>query len=108
MLQKFENLPPNWNDIEDERQHNLLKCLSINVSGDETLTVVITFLKRTFNYYFWIRATAYPEGHPKNTKQIDINRHNPLLEYLSEALNDYKDFLDTHLNSHQLYILGHN
>ena len=40
------------------------------------------------------------------SKQLDINMHNPLPESLSEALEDFEDFSEPHLNSHQLHILG--
>ena len=73
-------------------------------SEDETLAVIITCLKWTFNYDFWIRVTAHPEKNPIISKQIDIDRHHPLLESLSEALNDYVDFPKPHLNSHQIHI----
>ena len=53
-----------------------------------------------------IRVTAHPETNPSFSKQIDKNRHNPILEPLLEALNDYEDFPETHLNSHQLHING--
>ena len=71
-----------------------------------TLTVVITCLKWTFNYDFWIRVTAHPEGNPNISKQLDINKHNPLLVFLSEALDVYENFSEPHLNSYQLHILG--
>ena len=64
MPQKSESLPPNWDDIDDERQHIPLNCQWIITSGNETLTVVITCLKWTFNYDFWIKVTAHPEGNP--------------------------------------------
>ena len=50
--------------------------------------------------------TAHPEGNPKISRQIDINQHNPLLVPLSEALDDYENFPEPHLNSYQLHILG--
>ena len=50
--------------------------------------------------------TAHPEGNPNIWKQKDINKHNPLLVSLSEALDDYEDFPELHLNSYQLTILG--
>ena len=106
MPQKSENLPPNWDDIDDECQHISLKCPWTITSGNETLTVVITRLKWTFNYDFWIRVTAHPEGNPNISKQIDINKDNTLLESLSEALDEYEDFLQPHLNSYQPHILG--
>ena len=106
MPQKSENLPPNWNDTDDEFQHTPVNCPWTITSGNETLTVVITCLEWTFNYGFWIRVTAQPEGNPKIPKQIVINKHDPLLESLSEALDDYEDFPEPHLNSYQLHILG--
>ena len=106
MPQKSENLPPNWDDIDDECQHILLNCPWTTPSGNEIQTVVITCLKLTFNYDFWIRGTAHPEGNPNNSKQIDILKHNPLFVSLSEALDDYEGFPEPHLNSYQLHILG--
>ena len=106
MPQKFEDLPPNWDDIDNERQHIPLNCPWTITSENETLTVVITCLKWTFNFDFWIRVTAHPEGNPSISKQIDINKLNPLLVSLSETLDDYEDFPEPHLNSYQLHILG--
>ena len=106
MPQKSENLPRTWDDIDDECQHIPLNCPWTITSGDETLTVVITCLKRTFNYDFWIRVTAHPEGNPSISKQIDINKPNPLLVSLSKVLDDYEDFPEPHLNSYQLHNLG--
>ena len=106
MPQNFENIPPNWDSIDDECQHRPLKCPWTITSANETLTVVITFLKWTFNYDFWIRVTAHPERNPYILKQIDINKRNPLLESLSEALDEKEDFREPHLNSYQLQIPG--
>ena len=106
MPETSENLPPNWDDIDDECQHIPLNCPRTITSGNETLTVVITCLKRTFNYDFWIRVTAHPEGNPNISKQTDINKHNPLLVSLSEARDDYEHFPEPHLNSYQIYIFG--
>ena len=50
---------------------------------------------------FWITVTTHLEGNPKNSKRIDIIKHNPLLASLSEALQGYEDFLEPHLNSYQ-------
>ena len=50
--------------------------------------------------------TAHPERNRSLSKQIDFNQHNPLLGSLSEALEDYEDFPEPHLNSYQLHILG--
>ena len=106
MPQKSEDLSPNWDNSDDECQHILLNCAWTITSANGTLTVVITCLKWTFNHDFWIRVTAHPEGNPHISKQIDINKHNPLLESLSEALDEYEDFPEPHLNSHQLHIGG--
>ena len=106
MPQKSENLPPNWDDIDDKCRHIPLNCPWTITSENETLTVVINCLKWTFNYDFWIRVTAHPEGNPIISKQIDINKHNLLLFSLSEALDDYEEFLEPHLNSYQLNIPG--
>ena len=92
MSQKFENLPPNWDDIDNECEHISLNCPWTITSPNETLTVVITRLKWTFNYGFWIRVTVHPEGNSHISPEIDIIKQNPLLESLSEALEDYDDF----------------
>ena len=88
MPQKSENRLPNWDDIDDECQHIALKCPRTITSENETLTVVIKCLKWTFNYDFWIRVTAHPKGNPHISKQIHINKHNPLLESHSAALDN--------------------
>ena len=106
MQQNFENFPPSWDDIEEDCHHVSLNCPWTIASGDETLATIITSLEWTFNYDFWIRMTAHPEENPNKLKRININKHHPLLESLSEALNDYVDFPEPHLNSHQLHTLG--
>ena len=103
---KLEDLPPNWDDFEEECQHIPLNCPRTITSEDETLRVVITCLKWTFNYDLWIRVTAHPEGKPIISKQVDIKKHHPLMASLSEAVNDYEDFPEPHLNSSELHILG--
>ena len=106
MPQESEILPPNWDDSDDECQNTPLNFPWTITSDNETLTVVITCLNWTFNYGFWIRVTAHPEGHPHFSEQIDINKHNPLLEYLSEAVDGNEGFLEPHLIFYQLHILG--
>ena len=86
MPQKLDNSLPDWNDIEDECQHIPINCPWTIVSNDENLSVIITCLKWTFNYDFWIRVTVYPEEIPQISKQVDIGEYSPLLESLSEAL----------------------
>ena len=66
MPQKFENLPPNWDDIEEECQHVSLNCPWTIACEDGTLAFIITILEGTFNYDFWVRVTA----HPKKTRMI--------------------------------------
>ena len=106
MPQKIEDLPPNWDDIEEESQNVPLNCPWTIAGEDRTLAVIITSLEWTFNYNFWIRVTAHPEENPIISKQIDIKKHHPLLESLSEALNDYVKFPEPHFNSHQLHFPG--
>ena len=106
MPHRCENFPPNWDDIEDEFQHNPLNCPWTITSGNDTLTVVMTCVKWTFNHDFWIRVTAHPEGETNISKQIDNNKHHSLLASLSEALNDYEDLPESHLSSYQFHILG--
>ena len=106
MPYKLENLLPSWTDIKDECQHIPLNCPWTITSENDTLPVVITCLKWIFNYGFWIRLTAHREGNPHIPKQIDIIRHSPLLETLSEALDEYEDFPEPHWNSYQLHVLG--
>ena len=103
MPQKSEVFPPYWDNIDNECQHIPLNCPWTITSGNETRTIVITCLKWTFTYDFWI--SAHPEGNPHISKQIDINNDNPLFESPSEALGEYKDFPEPHLNSYQLQIL---
>ena len=45
MPQKFEKLPPNWDDIDDECQHIPPNCPWTITFGNETLTVVIICLE---------------------------------------------------------------
>ena len=99
MPQNFENLPPNWDAIREECEHISLTCPWTIVCKDGTLEFIITSLEWTFNYDFWIRVTAHSEGNPKISKQIDIDKHHPLFESLSEALNDYAKLPEPHLNS---------
>ena len=106
MPQNFENLSPNWDHIEKEWQHTPLKCPWTIVCEDGTLVFIITSLEWTFSYNFWIRVTAHPEENPHILNQINIDKHHPLLESLSEALNDYVKLPEPHLNSLQLHILG--
>ena len=64
MPQNCENLPPNWDDIEEECQHVPLNCPWTITCEDGTLAIIIRSLEWTFNYDFWIRVTAHPEESP--------------------------------------------
>ena len=104
MPQKLDNSPLD-KIPKNECKHVPLNCPWTINSHDEALTVIITCLKWTFNYDFWIRVTVHPEGNSGISKQIDLDDHHPLLKSLSDALNLYGNFLEPHLNSFQLEIL---
>ena len=106
MSQNFENLPPNWEDIKEDCEHISLTCLWTISCEDGTLELIITSLEWTSNYDFWIRVTVHSDGNPNILKQINIDKHHFLLESLSEALYNYVEGSEPHLNSHQLHILG--
>ena len=69
MPQKIEDLPPNWDGIEEECQHVPLNCPWTITCEDGTLAVIITCLEWTFNYDFWIRVTAHREENPNSSKK---------------------------------------
>ena len=104
MPQKLDNSPLD-KIPENERKHIPFNCPWIIISKDETLTVIITCLKWTFNYGFCIRVIVHPDGKSENSKQTDLHDHRPLLKSLSDALSLYEVFPDPHLNSFQLEIL---
>ena len=106
MPQNFGNLPPDWDAIGEQCQYIPLTCLWTITCEDGTLEFIITSSEWTFNYDFWIRVTAHPEGNPNSFQQINIDKHHFLLESLSEALYDYVKYSEPCLNSHQLHILG--
>ena len=106
MPRKLEKFPPNWDEIRDQCPYAPLNCPRTITSEEKTLTVVIMWLKWTFNFNLWITVTAHPEEKPNISKIIGINKHHPLLASLSEALNDYEDFPEPHLSSYQFQIHG--
>ena len=63
-------------------------------------------LQTDFQLWLLDKSDCHPEGNPNISKQIDFIKHNPLLQSLSEALNDYEDFLEPQLNPYELHILG--
>ena len=105
MPQNFENRPPNWDDIREDCEHISLACPWTISCKDGTLEFIITSLEWTFNHDFWIRVTAHSEGNPNILKQINIDKHHPLLESLSEALNEYVKLPEPHLDFLQLHTL---
>ena len=106
MPQKLDNPPQDWDKIpEDECKHVALNCPLIITFEDETLTVIFTCLKWTFNYDFWIQVKVHPEGNWQISKQVDLDDHHLLLRSLSDALNLYEAFPEPNLNSSQLEIL---
>ena len=106
MPQNFENLPPNWDDLKEDCEHISLACPWSISCKDGTLEIINTSLDWTFSHDFWIRVAVHSEGKPNNLKQINIDKHHFLLEFLSEALNDYVELPEPHLKSLQLHILG--
>ena len=107
MPQNFKNLPPNWDATGEECQHIPLTCPWTITCKDVTLEFIITSLEWTFKYDVWIRVAAHPEEGPNIFKQINIDKHHPLLESLSEALNDYVKLPEPHLNSHLFRVHFH-
>ena len=85
---EVEDLPTNWDNIEEECQHVPMNCPWTIICEDRSLVFIITSLEWTFNYDFWITVTAHPEEKPHISKQMNINKHHSILESLSEALND--------------------
>ena len=82
MPQKIEEAPPNWDGFEEEYQHVPLNCPWTLACEDGTLAFIITSMEWTFNYDFWIRVKVHLEDNPIISKQININKHHPLLESL--------------------------
>ena len=106
MPQKLDNSPPKWDIIEEECHYIPINCPGVIASNDGILSVIITCLKWTFNYDFWIRVTVYPEENPQVSQQVDIWEHSPLLGSLDEALSKNYNFPEPHLNDYQLHIFG--
>ena len=63
-------------------------------------------VEKDLQLWFLDKSECLSRKKPKISKQIDIDQHQPLLASLSEALNDYEDFPEPHLNSNQLQHLG--
>ena len=106
MPQKSETLILDLNEmLENECKHLPQNCLWIITSKDTSLTVIITCLKWTVKYDFFVRVTAYRLGAPNVSKQIDLDDHHPLLRSLTDAFNLYEVFPEPHLYAYQFEIL---
>ena len=107
MPKKIESTVPDWDKIpEDECKYITLNCPWTITSKDESLTVMMTCLKWTFNYDFCVRVTAHPQAALNISHQIDIDDHHPLLRSIPDALNLNDAFPQPHLKNHQLDFLG--
>ena len=94
----------------DDLPENECKDIPVNcpwtiTSRYESLTVIITCVKRTFSYDFCVRVTAHPQGAPNVPKQIDLDDHHLLLRSLTDALYIYEVSPERHLNPHRFDIL---
>ena len=106
MLKKYKSSITHLDKLpEEECNHIPLNCIWPITSQDTNLTVIITCLKWTFNFEFFVRVTAYQLGVPDISKQLDLDDHHPLLRSLTDALHLYEAFPEPHLNSQQLEIL---
>ena len=106
MAQNFESSITHLDELpEEECKHIPLNCIWPITSQDTNLTVIITCLKRIFDFEICVLVTAFQLGAPKFPKQKDLNDHHPLLRSLTDALHLYQAFLEPHLNSHQLEFL---
>ena len=106
MPQNFETLPPIWEDIKKDCEHISLACQWTISCKDGTLEFIITSMEWNFNHDFWMRVTVHSEGNPNILKQNNIDKHHLFFESLSEALSDYVELPEPHLNSLQLHVLG--
>ena len=103
MPKKSENSITHLGDLPEEQcNHIPLNCIWPITPQDTNQTVIITCLKGTFNFAFFVRVTAYQMGTPHISKQIDLDDNHPLLRSLTDALHLYEAFPEPPLNSHQL------
>ena len=103
MPQKLESSITHLDELpEEECKHHPQNCIWPITSQDTNLTVIITCLKRTFNFEFCVQVTAYQLGATNTPKQKDLDDHHPLPRSLTDALHLCEAFHEPHLNSHQL------
>ena len=79
----------------DEKQH--FNCPWTITKNNENITVNIIYLKWTFNYDFWIRVEIHPQGNPKASQLLVIDKLHPLFKSLAIALLNYYEFPEPHL-----------
>ena len=93
MPKKLESSITHLDDLpEEECNHIPLNCIWPITSHDTNLTVIITYLKWTFNFEFCVRVRAYQLGAPNISRQLDLDDHLPLLRSLTDALHIYEAF----------------
>ena len=71
-------------------------------SNNESITVIITYIKLTFNYDLWVRVKIHPQENPSISRQLDINELHPLFKSLTEALLKYYNFRNSFQTSFNL------
>ena len=101
--QNFENLILDLDKIlEDECKYLPLNCPRTVISKDESLTLIITCSKRSFNNDFYVQVTAHPQGATNVSKQLDLDDLHSLHRSLTLALDLYEAFPEPQLNTQQL------
>ena len=90
---------------EDEGKHIPLNCPWTIASKGDSLTIIITCLKRTYDYDFSVQVKAHPQATPNVSKHLELNDCHPLLRSLTHALNLYELFPEPHSKTHQLDVL---
>ena len=88
-----------WNTLGDdgfdEIQH--FNCPWTITTHNESITVNIIYLKRSFNYDFWTRVEIHPQGKPKAFQLSDIFEVHPLFKSLATTLLNHYEIPEPHL-----------
>ena len=97
-----------WNTLGDDGfdKKSHFNCPWTITTSNESVAVNITYLKRTFNYDFWIRVEIHPQGNPKASQLLDIDEFRPLFKSVATALLNYYEFPELHLSEFQLHVYG--
>ena len=106
MPQIIEKTVSDWDNMDNDCHRKLLECSWTITAKDGSLTVIITCLKGTFKYDFWIRVTTHPHGDPNTSKQTNFGEQHPLLKLISKALYKYEEFPEPHLKPDHFRIPG--